>query len=183
MARLPYLDKKDLPPEFQSILDRPINLNRGTAHAPAGRRALMGVGNFIRYDAKINPRIREMAILQVGYLARSDYEWSHHLKFGYEFGVTDADIQAVIDFAEGRPTSLDELTTAALRAARELTLDLAISDATFAILQKHLDNEQVTELVVAIAYYNAVVRMLAALKIDVEPDYQKYLDRFPLPKK
>jgi hypothetical protein len=26
-----------------------------------------------------------------------------------------------------------------------------------------------------------VVRVLATLQIDVEPDYQPYLDRFPLP--
>jgi alkylhydroperoxidase family enzyme len=132
---------------------------------------------------KLDPRIREMAIMEIGYIARSDYEWSHHLKFGYEFGVSDDDIKAVIDFAENRPTHLDELTTAALQAARELTVDLELSDATFAILQRHLDNERVTELVIAISYYSAVVRILAALKIDVEPDYQPYLDRYPLPKK
>lgn len=181
MARVPYLNKEDLPPEFQDILERPINLNRAMAHAPLGRRVLMRVGNFIRREAKLDPRVREMAILTVGYLARSPYEWSHHVKFGYEFGVSDADIQAVIDRVEGRPVSLDELTGAALDAARELTLDLAISDATFATLQRHLDNERLTELVIAISYYNAVVRMLAAIQIDVEPDYQPYLDRFPLP--
>ena len=32
-----------------------------------------------------------------------------------------------------------------------------------------------------IAFYNGVVRILATLQIDVEPDYQKYLDEYPLP--
>ena len=35
--------------------------------------------------------------------------------------------------------------------------------------------------IVKIAFYNAVVRVLATLEIDVEPDYQRYLDEFPLP--
>ena len=37
------------------------------------------------------------------------------------------------------------------------------------------------DLVVTIGFYNAVVRVLASLEIDVEPDYQPYLDEFPLP--
>jgi hypothetical protein len=32
-----------------------------------------------------------------------------------------------------------------------------------------------------IAFYNAVVRVLGTLQIDVEPEYQTYLDRYPLP--
>ena len=37
------------------------------------------------------------------------------------------------------------------------------------------------DLVITIAYYNAVVRLLATLKIDVEDDYLPYLEQFPLP--
>ena len=33
-----------------------------------------------------------------------------------------------------------------------------------------------------IAFYNAAVRILATMQIDVEDEYQKYLDEFPLPK-
>ena len=32
-----------------------------------------------------------------------------------------------------------------------------------------------------IAFYNAVVRVLATLQIDVEPGYEKFLEEFPLP--
>ena len=35
------------------------------------------------------------------------------------------------------------------------------------------------DLTLTIGFYNAVVRVLATLQIDVEPDYQPYLDRFP----
>ena len=33
----------------------------------------------------------------------------------------------------------------------------------------------------AIATYNGVVRVLGALEIDLEPGYESYLERFPLP--
>jgi alkylhydroperoxidase family enzyme len=59
---------------------------------------------------------------------------------------------------------------------------LAISDQTFAELRQGLDNEHLTDLVLTISFYNAVVRVLATLQIEVEDDYLQYLDEFPLPK-
>jgi hypothetical protein len=44
-----------------------------------------------------------------------------------------------------------------------------------------LGREQVIDLAMTIAFYNGVVRLLATLQIDVEPEYQRYLDRHPLP--
>jgi alkylhydroperoxidase family enzyme len=123
-----------------------------------------------------------MAILQVGYLARSPYEYSHHVKIGRDFGVSDDDIRAITDETEGRPSKLEPLAKAVLRAGREMTTDLAISDRTFAELRQGLDSERLTDLVLTISFYNAVVRVLATLQIDVEDDYLKYLDEFPLPK-
>ena len=82
----------------------------------------------------------------------------------------------------GRPTKLEPLAKAVLRAAREMTTDLAISDRTFAELRRELDHERLTDLVLTIGFYNGVVRILATLQIDVEDGYRKYLDEFPLPK-
>jgi len=69
-----------------------------------------------------------------------------------------------------------------LRAAREMTLELAVSDETFAALRKGLDNERLTDLVVTISFYNGLVRLLATMQVDVEEDYLPYLNEFPLPK-
>jgi len=44
-----------------------------------------------------------------------------------------------------------------------------------------LGNELVIDLTVTIAFYNAVVRVLGTLQIDVEDDYMPYLQQFPLP--
>jgi hypothetical protein len=37
------------------------------------------------------------------------------------------------------------------------------------------------DLTLTIAFYNGVIRTLASLQIDVEDDYKRYLDEFPLP--
>jgi alkylhydroperoxidase family enzyme len=179
MARVPYLDKSDLAPENEDLLARNITLHRALAHSPNGLRAFGGLGQFIRHRSRLDPRLRELAILQVGYLARAPYEWSHHVKIGREFGVTDEDIRALIAETEERPSQLEPIAKHVLKAAREMTNDLAITQATFAALAAHLDNEHLVDLVITISFYNAVVRLLASLAIDVEPEYQKYLEAFP----
>jgi hypothetical protein len=47
-------------------------------------------------------------------------------------------------------------------------------------LQGRIGDECVVDLAITVGFYNAVVRVLATLQIDVEPDYQTYLDQFPL---
>jgi alkylhydroperoxidase family enzyme len=182
MARVPYLDRKDLKPEHQDLLTRNINLYRALVHSPDGARAFSSLGHFIRHTSRLDPRLREMAIMQVGYLARSPYEYSHHVEIGRDFGVSDEDIRAIADETAGRPTQLEPLAKAVLRAAREMTTELAISEQTFTELRRELDNERLTDLVLTIGFYNGVVRILATMQIDVEEGYHKYLDEFPLPK-
>ena len=80
MARVPYLKVSDLAPEHQDLLKRPITLHQALVNSPNAARAFNGLGHFIRYGSKLDPRLRELAILQVGWLARSPYEWSHHVK-------------------------------------------------------------------------------------------------------
>ena len=181
MARVPYLEPTDLAPADRDLLKRPITLFKALVNSPNAARAFHGLGDYIRYGSKVDMRLRELAILQVGWLARSPYEWSHHVKLGLDFGVTEPDIQALIDDTDGKPTSLDELTRQVLHAAREMTTDGEMSDATFATLQAALGNEQIVDLTITIAFYNAVVRVLATLRIDVEDDFMPYLRRFPLP--
>ena len=179
MARVPYLNQSDLAAEHKDLLTRNINLFRAMAHSPNGARAFHGLGEFIRHQSRLDPRLRELAILQVGYLTKSVYEYTHHIKIGRGFGVSDDDIRALAAETAGRPSKLEPLAKTVLRAAREMTAGFAIADATFAALQKELDHERLTDLVLTIAFYNAVVRFLATMQIDNEPEYQQLLAEFP----
>jgi len=181
MARVPYLEPSDLAPQNRDLLARSINLLRALVHSPDAARSFIGLGRYIRFDSQLDPRLRELAILQVGYAAKSPYEFSHHVKIGREFGVTDADIHAIEAETKGQTTDLSALARAVLRAARELTALGDLSDDTFADLRKGLNNEQMVDLLLTISFYCGVVRLLAALQIDVEDDYIQYLREFPLP--
>jgi len=181
VARLPYLTKDDLAPEDHDVVARGIWLNRAMANSPGAARAFTGLGMYIRHKSKLDPRLRELAILQIGWLARSAYEWSHHVRIGKEFGCTDADIRAIGVESAGGDSGLEPLARLVLRGAREIHAGPGISAATFDALRPHLDNERLTDLVVTTAFYCGVVRILASLEVEVEPEYEPYLQAHPLP--
>jgi len=181
MARLPYLEKTDLAPEDADLLARGINLHKVLANNPGAARAFSGLGQYIRHRTALDPRLREMVILQVGWLARSAYEWSHHVKIGHDFGVTDADIEALVADTRGEATALDPTTRLVLRAAREVHGGPGVSEATFAALRGAFSAAEIIDLVTTASFYCAVVRLLASLEVDVEEDYMPYLERHPLP--
>ncbi|WP_343394747.1 carboxymuconolactone decarboxylase family protein [Candidatus Amarobacter glycogenicus] len=57
---------------------------------------------FIRNKSRLDGRLRELAILQVGdTLPRSEYEYSHHIKIGRDFGVGDDDIRSIASESAG----------------------------------------------------------------------------------
>ncbi|GAA1830600.1 carboxymuconolactone decarboxylase family protein [Pseudonocardia ailaonensis] len=181
MALVPYLDESDLPESDRALLARPINLHRALANSPDGLRRFSGLGHWIRWECELDPRLRELAILQVGYLNASPYEWSHHVKIGHDFGVTDSDIEALVAATEGRPHSLGDLESTVLRGAREVTADQRMAPETWTALEAALGRARLVDLVIVVSFYNAVVRILGTLQIDVEPDYAQYLEAFPLP--
>src|ERR1700692_3927609 len=181
MARVPYFDRADLPPEHQDLLNRPINLFRALVNSPGAARGWSGIGHYIPPGPHVQPPLAECALLQVGYVARSPYEYSHHIKIGHDFGVSDDDIRAIAAETQGRTTDLEPLAKTVLKAAREMATELAISDATFAHLREKLATEHVTDLVLTIAFYCAVVRVLATMRIDNEPTYKEVLTQYPIP--
>ena len=171
MARVGYVD----------VAGGALNVRRALANSTGAGPAHTALAMAIRHKCRLDPRLRELAILQVGYSARCAYEWVHHCEIAQEFGVAADDIRAVADEDAGKATKLDPLARAVLRAAREMTTDCGMSDATFAALKERLSDEEIVDLVIAVGVYNSTVRVLESLKVDLEPEYRRYLEAFPLP--
>lgn len=183
MARVPYVNKEDLPEEQRHLIGRPINLLRALANNPDAMQAFSGIGMWIRHEAPLDPRLRELAILQVGYATGSGYEFSHHVEIGQNFGVTEADIEAMIAESKGEESALPALDRAVLRAARDLTIDVQLADETWQELEEGLGRERLLELILVISYYNHAVRVLSALQVDVEEEWAAPLAKYSPPEK
>lgn len=79
MARVPYLDREQVPPEIQEVYDtmqktvgRVPNFHRILAHFPKGLRGYLGLGGALR-ETKLDPKLRELAYLKTSRLNRCDY--------------------------------------------------------------------------------------------------------------
>jgi alkylhydroperoxidase family enzyme len=179
VARLPLLSPGDLPEADQDVLERPINLYRLLAHLPELARRYRSMGRWIRFESTLDPRLRELAILQVGVVTGSAYETSHHVHIGHDFGLSDEDIKAVGAETKGQPSRLGERERVVLRTARELTAGVRVSDDTWAALGQWLTDAERLELTVVIAFYTMTVRIIGATELDVEDDYLPYLAYFP----
>lgn len=180
MGRLRYLENADLAPEYQDIPRMKSNITRAVAHSPKLARLVAGRGMYLRHDSGLDARLRELAILQVGYSTGSAYEWAHHVDVALSFGVSEEDIRAIAIETRGERSHLEPLASAVLAATRSLTDDLVLPQALFDELSSALSTEHLVDLLVAIGEYNGLVRVMAAIEIDLEPEYEIYLERFPL---
>ena len=180
MARLTDINAEELPEKDRDLLKLPLNLYRQLVNSPDGARAFRSLGHHIRFGSSLDPRLREMAIIQIGYLAKSEYEYAHHIEMGLEqFGLSIEDVRAITTETSGEKSELSELDKTVLRAARDMFNNLKISDIDFNFLKRQFTNGHMIELILAIAFYCAVVRVLATLEIDIEPEYKKVLQQFP----
>ena len=182
MAHLPYLGAANLDDADKDIVKSGMNLHRILAHSPDAARCFSGLARHLRFDSSLDARLREMAILQTVYMTKSAYAYSHHLQLGRNVGVADNDVKAIETETAVGDSGLPDLDRAVLRAAREMTDERELADATFDTLRAHLSTAHVIDLLMVIALYNSAVRLLGTLELDVEPAFQTELDAHPFAK-
>jgi alkylhydroperoxidase family enzyme len=180
MARVPYVETASLPEADRALAPENSHIFRAFAHSRLGLRRYRAMTKYIREETQLDPRLREMALIQVGYAARCAYEYTHHIKTGLRHGVTPDDIRAIADETAGKPTHLTPLEKAVLAATRGVTTGFDFSDEVFEELRRGLGYEQVLELLFSVATYNGTVRMLTSLRVDLEDEYRHYLEEFPI---
>ena len=182
MARVPYIPPEGVSPEFLHILTPPTNLKMAVANNPIALDVFFSrIGKWLGTEAPLDARLRELAIVQVAYVTANAYEFSWHLRGALRAGATDQDIDALMAETNGETTSLPALDRAALKAARDITLELSLSDETWTLLEQHLGRERLIELVLAITYYNHVVRVAAVLKLEIDEHVKLPMDKYPPP--
>ncbi len=173
MARLPYIDREDLPEDKRYLFDnlsrdggRVGNLFRVLGHSPQLLHQFMRLGSDLRSRTKLDPRLRELAILTVGRLAQAPYEYVHHIAIARRVGVTDEQIEGLPVWE--RHPAFSEQERAVIRYAETVTREIRVSDEVFDAVHGFLDDEQMVELTLNVAFYNLVVRFLEPMQVELE---------------
>ncbi|MFZ0890689.1 MAG: carboxymuconolactone decarboxylase family protein [Candidatus Binataceae bacterium] len=179
MARLPYLNRGDLLEADREIFDRqaaerggPVgNLFRVLAHAPNLMQRFLKLGNHLRNHTQLDAKLRELALLTVGRLAGAEYELVHHWNLARRVGVPREQLEHLAEFETS--TLFDDRERAVMRYAAQATVQVKVSDAAFDAIRSFLDNRRIMELVMNVAYYNMVVRILVPTGVELEPGVVK----------
>jgi alkylhydroperoxidase family enzyme len=120
----------------------------------------------VLFKSSLPPREREMAILRIGWLCRSGYEFHQHTRIGKASGLSDTEIERL----KSKPDAAGwtEAESALLQAVDDLHGDQFISDATWQRLGRHYDTKQVIDLVFAVGQYTLVSMALNSLGVQIE---------------
>jgi 4-carboxymuconolactone decarboxylase len=167
VARLPYVDPQTAPERVREALERvpPINIFRMTANAETAFRPWLAFGGALLSSLELDPRLRELVILQVGRLSGAEYEWVQHVPIALAVGATRDEVEAI---ERGEVDALGEAEAAVLRFTAEVVRDVRASEAAFDAVAEHLSAREIVELLLVIGQYMLVARI--ALNADIEID-------------
>ena len=177
MARISFIEQEQLPEDMRWLFDRLKgdsgrvgDLWRVLGHNAHILRGSMILGTGILQRSKLSPRLRELAILRTGYLTGANYEYYHHMPSARRVGVTQAEIDAVPRGQEAPEYGPAERAVMALADAMSAGPP-KVDEGVFQQARALLDEDEILELSMTIAYYNMLGRMMVALQIEVEPGF------------
>ena len=174
MTRVTLVEKEQAHPLVKELYSknearngRILNLWKVMGHCPYIGLNFQRMGNSILKGEGLSPKLRELAILRVGNLAQSEYEFRQHTAVALQSGVGRRQIDELPDWAASEQFNQQE--RAVLAYTDEVARDIKVGDETFARLRTFLNDEEIVELTAAIGYYGMVCRILVALEVDLEP--------------
>jgi alkylhydroperoxidase family enzyme len=169
MALLPYVDETKAPEKTREILNRgkvKLNVARMIANSDGAFYPFSMLGNSLMTRGKLNPKLREIAILRTAKVSKSVYEWTQHVPIAKSVGVTDAQVGAM-DNPEGA-SCFDGVENLVIKFTDEVARNVKGSPATLAQLKKHMGAAEIVELVMSIGFWGMVARVLETTEVDLE---------------
>lgn len=126
------------------------------------------LGEYLRYDSGVPPRLRELAILATARHWHQNFEWSTHAPLAERAGLPRVLIDAL---AQGRsPEPLPAEEAAVLRFCDELHRSHAVSDATYERARELLGEAGVVELCGICGYYALLAMVLNVARAPLPAD-------------
>jgi 4-carboxymuconolactone decarboxylase len=131
------------------------------------------LSEYIRTKTTLSPRIRELAILRIGALCGSDYEWGAHAPAGRAAGLTVDEIRriATTPLASTPAVSIrgwNDRDAAIIRAVDDLFVTDVISEPVWTALSANLDRRQRIDLLITTGGYRMVSMALNTLGVPLE---------------
>lgn len=148
------------------------NLYRTLAHAPFVLDKWIDFAWTIRNEAATDRGLRELLIMRNAQLTGTDYEWRHHWPLALAAGVTEDKLNGLTEWAGA--DQFDGAERAALAMVDEITHGTRLSDDAWRELAEHFEPPELVELVLTVAFYCCVNRVIGSLQPLIEDSHLGY---------
>jgi alkylhydroperoxidase family enzyme len=167
MPRIQPVDPAAAPEPVREALGQlpDLNIFKTLAHAETAFRPFLRFGGAILGKLELDPKLRELAILQVARDAEAEYEWVQHAAIAEAIGVPAAQIDAI---QAGDLESFEDPERAVLELAAAMVAGPRVSDALFARLRGSFDDRQIVELLLTAGDYLMLARVMTVLEIELD---------------
>jgi 4-carboxymuconolactone decarboxylase len=135
------------------------------------------MGDYLRYNSVLPPRLSEFTILITSRRWTQNYEWDTHSSLAAAGGLSADVIKAV---AEGRrPERMAEDEEALYQLCTELHQNQSVSDPTYARAIKVFGEQGVIDIVGITGYYTMLAMVLNTARTPVPDGHKPALAPFP----
>ncbi|MBT4491190.1 MAG: carboxymuconolactone decarboxylase family protein [Rhodospirillaceae bacterium] len=171
MPRIPYADANDssLDPDAAALLPKmqPLNVFKMLAHGGKAFGAYTRLATALLYKGKLDPILREMAIVRAGILCGASYEVFQHERISRDVGMSEDKVQALKVGADD--PAFDATEKVVLRLTDEVVKNTKASDETFAAAAAIFDHQELVELIMCIGFYVMTSAFLENFEVEIEP--------------
>ena len=171
MAGGPSARKMRIEPiEYQDSRSKRLNVLKTMNRHKDMNRRWMSWASYVLADEPTNSvsrRLREIAILRVGWLCNSTYEWHQHVRMAKaDTDIDDDDVRAIEVGASDPSWGAEE--RAVLQVADELRFTGCVRDESWAELRALFSVQQIFDIVGACGQYTLVSYMLNSFGVQLE---------------
>lgn len=164
---------RDPSPEQRELLGQglnrggePLRLFKVLAHQPRVLDRVTRLGAAFINRPRLDPRLRELAILRTARWHPSPYEFSHHALIAARLGISHTDIEQTLT---PRPRFESDAETAAIRVTDLMCGGEGDRFEVMSLARRSWSDDEVVELVALIAFYRMLADIVRACGVTLEP--------------
>ena len=145
--------------------------------SPELTRRLQKVGEYLRYEPQLPPKLREMAILLVAREWTQDFEWDFHAPLAAAEGLPQDVIVAIADGR--RPARMGDDEALIYDLFVELHRSRTVSDDTYARALGLLGEQGIVDLVSLVGYYALLAMLMNVARTPLPEGTATMMPRLP----
>jgi len=143
-------------------------------HNPPGDRVRGQINQLVNNRLSLDPPHRELLLIRIGILTRSEYEYAAHMRQGLRVGLTPEDVQ---DILAGPDAPADPVKAALVRATDEIFENDVVSTATWNELARTLNTGQMLDVLFAVGGYRSNSILISSAGVQLDANMADF--RFP----